>query len=425
MNITGVITEYNPFHNGHLYHLNESRRMTGADHIIAVMSGDFLQRGTPAIIHKYARTRMALLCGADLVLELPSRFACSSAEYFASGGIDLLNRLGCVTDFVFGSECSDSVLLSKAASVLLEEPPLYRQILNEELRLGASFPVARQTALQAVMPELSGDLLNSPNNILGFEYLKALMRLKSNIIPHCLKRQGSGYHDVIDSDQPFASATGIRKTVFENISCDRSEFPEAVLSYYVPEEVLDILKEAFGSSFPVSEQDFDALLRYRLLTVMGHYTDYMDVPEDLAARIEKSLPEYENFSSFIQKLKTKNYTYTRISRALIHILLDMKVSPQKESFKYMVPYARILGFRKNSSTLLHELKLHSSIPLITKMADGDKVLAAHHAEAEYALSYARSLLKQDVLAADIYETASADKFRTKPRNEYTQGIVII
>lgn len=224
MNVTGIIAEYNPFHNGHLYQLEKARNDTNADYLIVVMSGDFVQRGAPALIDKYTRAKMALENGADLVLELPVLWSTASAEYFAGAGIALLDRIGVTSAVCFGCETPDQAALLSLARFLAEEPSAYRSALNDALKKGMSYPAARafavQTSLSAplsgdpsilasVTPELAETILASPNNILGLEYCKALFRRNSQIRPVPIARIGSGYH-ANNLDTSFASATGIR-----------------------------------------------------------------------------------------------------------------------------------------------------------------------------------------------------------------------
>jgi len=420
MKITGIIAEYNPFHNGHLYHLNNSRRITGSDYIIVVMSGDFMQRGTPAIINKYQRARMALACGADLVLELPAAYSCSSAEFFAQGGVSLLHNLGCVDHLVFGSETDDLQSLSTIAHLLACEPSDFQQLLKKHLSQGLTFPQARAAALNEYIPESDPEFFSTPNNILGIEYLKALYRLNSPIKAHCLKRQGKGYHDPsLEDPFAFASATGIRQSLEQNNCIDN-------LSVSIPDIVFDILKDFSQSKHLLTEEDFSELIHYKLLMAKGTYDYYTDVTPELASRIEKYLPEYQNLASFTDLLKSRNYTRTRISRCLMHILLENR----KDDFIGFsgipkVPYARILGFRKDSSALLSEIRQHSAIPMITKVADAQKVLDEWYIENDSSRSFAQNIFRQDLFAADVFEIAASHRSGQKPVNEYTHGILII
>lgn len=218
MKIIGIIAEYNPFHNGHAYQITTIRERTGADFVIVAMSGDFVQRGAPAILDKYARAQMALSCGADLVLELPALWATASAEHFAMAGVTLFEKMGLVDGICFGAETDNLPLLTAIADILADEPEAYRTLLASYLKTGAAFPKARASALAdfVAMHEmhLTDDLhevLSSPNNILAIEYLKALRRRHSSMTPYLIRREGSGYHDTALA--PTASATGIREAL--------------------------------------------------------------------------------------------------------------------------------------------------------------------------------------------------------------------
>ena len=214
MKVVGIIAEYNPFHNGHLHHLQESIRLSLADYTIVVMSGNFMQRGTPALMDKYHRAKAALSCGADLVLELPAYYATGSAEYFALGGISLLDKLGVVSHLCFGSECGDLDFLSKVAQITSEESEAYQKCLQAHIKSGKSYPSARTAAIIEVCPELSSSVsgLTTPNNILGIEYLKALYRLNSNIEPYTIQRVSSHYHDQ-KLKESYSSASAIRNVI--------------------------------------------------------------------------------------------------------------------------------------------------------------------------------------------------------------------
>ena len=221
MKVVGIIAEYNPFHKGHEYQIRYAREILGADYIVVAMSGDFVQRGAPALMEKHLRAEMALLGGADLILEMPVQTATASAEGFAAGGVSLLDGLGVVDELCFGSECGDTETLMNIAQILIKEPFEYRKLLQQNLRTGMSFPAARSSALIRYMREKATSvhntfgvssehielILSSPNNILGIEYCKALLRLNSRILPHALLRKGCGYHDTdfsLLSDEEFS-----------------------------------------------------------------------------------------------------------------------------------------------------------------------------------------------------------------------------
>lgn len=410
----GIIAEYNPFHDGHAYHIKKAKEMTQADYCIVAMSGDFVQRGGPAIYDKYTRTAMALSCGADLVIELPSVFASSSAEDFAACGIALLNNLGVVGSVCFGSECGNVEKLSGIASILATEPPVYTKELRRELKKGATFPQARNRALIScgILNEDEASILASPNNILGIEYCKALYRQKSPMTPVTISRKGCGYHDTSLAPEGFSSATGIRKAIHEN--------PDILMQMESSLiQVPDPVKQMMSQGFPVFPDDFSALLNTTLLKLDCEgipFEKYADVSEELAARLLRQLPDYLPFEEKINQLKTKQYTYTRISRALLHIALGVTTQQVVlgRNAGY-APYARILGFKKTSAGLMGEIKKRGSIPLITKTADARLILSGA----------AWSMLRQDFYCSHIYQTIVQDKYQIKMKNEFTHSVVIL
>ncbi|WP_077610957.1 nucleotidyltransferase [Clostridium sp. Marseille-P2415] len=413
-NAVGIIAEYNPFHNGHAYHIRKAKELAQADYCIVAMSGDFVQRGAPAVYDKYTRTAMALSCGADLVLELPSVFATSSAEDFAACGIALLDGLGVTGSVCFGSECGEVEKLSGIASILAMEPPVYTEQLRKELKKGATFPEARNHALIAcgILKEEDASVLASPNNILGIEYLKAIYRQKSAMTPVTISRKGSGYHDTILTPGTYSSATGIRKALKEN--------PEARKLADSPlTQVPDPVRQMMEQGYPVFPDDFSTFLNTSLLRLSYEeipYQRYADVSEELAARLLKQLPDFLPFEEKINSLKTRQYTYTRISRALLHITLgitsDKIMSGRKAGY---APYARVLGFRKASAELMGQIKKRGSIPLITKTADAEFILKGA----------SWSMLRQDFYCSHIYQTIVQDKYQIKMKNEFTHSVVIL
>lgn len=412
MNITGIIAEYNPFHNGHLYHLTEARQTTGADYTIAVMSGNFLQRGTPAFVNKYQRTLMALENGVDLVLELPTCYACNSAEYFAAGSVALLDCLGITNNLVFGSEAGALPILQQIAKVFLDEPPAYASQLKAGLRSGLSFPKARAAACSDYLAQLTGSstsigqLLNSPNNILSIEYLKILQKRNSSICPVTILRKSAGYHDQQLGDE-ISSATAIRQHI------EGGGIPKQISSS-VPPSVYSILSNCYGTSCPINENHFSAMLHYRLLTEEG-FTRYQGVNQELNNKILKNREQFSSFSQFCSDLKSREITYTAISRAMMHILLGITKEEMNLMQNDACLYARILGFRKDSTPLLKALKENSSIPLLTKMADYKKLLS----------SSAQKLLEIDVQASHIYEAGVFHQFHQKRIHEFQQSPIML
>lgn len=412
MKVCGIVAEYNPLHNGHLYHLRETKRISEADYTIVVMGGNFMQRGTPAIMDKYERTRTALSCGADLVIELPSYYANGSAEYFAMGAVSLLDKLGVVDNISFGSECGDTELLDRIAHIIVEESPTYQYYLQSYLRSGQTFPAARSAAILQVCPELSASisLLTTPNNILGIEYIKSIIKQNSSIKPITLKRFGSDYHDRrLGINQ--SSATALRQALWTGVSV-------LELQNQLPEAAYAIFTKYMEQNPVMHLNDFSEILYYKLLSERETgYEAYIDVSAALSDRICNNLYKFDGFESFCDLLKTKDITYTRICRCLLHILLNMR---KDELDTYMndlgiTPYARVLGFRKDATPLFSEIDKHTCIPLVTKLADAHEQLS----EGAY------NMLKKEILINDIYSSIRASKAKIPMFNEYSTPIVIV
>lgn len=324
MKVVGLITEYNPFHNGHSYHIEKAKELTGADFVLVVMSGNYVQRGAPAFMPKHLRAKCALECGADAVLELPVCYAAGSAEYFAAGAVSLLDNLNCIDSICFGSECGDLTLLSRVARLLSNEPEEYKQAIQCALKTGLSFPLARYTALLSCGGDASlTSALTQPNNILGIEYLKALYQRNSSIKAYTIRRAGTGYHDTALACG-YSSASAIR-----NIFDAHEEFPVILqqIEPEVPASSLPLLAETYKKRYPVCTNDFSLLLKHKLLTESSlSLTQYLDVTEELANRIENLKNDFLSFEQFCNLVKTKDITYTRVSRSLLHILLGIQSS---------------------------------------------------------------------------------------------------
>lgn len=430
MKTIGIISEYNPFHNGHAYQIAEIKKRTGADYIVIAMSGDFVQRGAPAIIDKYARTKMALSCGADLVLELPTLWATSSAESFAMAGVTLFEKMGCIDGICFGAETDNLPLLASFADILITEPTDYKHLIKSALKSGASFPKARADALCTILSadssvlqhgaspvemtaELSATLLN-PNNILALEYLKALKRRHSSITPLLLKREGAGYHDIqIDKchEKPAASATAIRQLLFKASSVTSEN--ENALQAVIPPEAYNILCSYLKNNPPLWEDDFSSILGYLLLLhAEDGFSSVADTTKNISNRMQKNLLQFDSFSGFCARNKSRDITYTRMSRILTHLLLGLANDDYiiGKELDY-IPYLRILGFRRGSSALLRQLKQNASVPLLSKLADAPKSVN----------SKALFLLKQDIFAANLYEQIKAQKTLSMERTANFQS----
>lgn len=347
MKIVGLITEYNPFHNGHLHHIQAAKQKTGADGIVVLMSGNFVQRGEPAFLSKQQRASFALEAGADLVLELPVYFSTGSAEYFAQGSISIFDSLSSIDFICFGTEAHTLEVFQSILPTLIEEPETFRLHLAQSLKSGLSFPKSRAAALAALFPQLSPETLSSPNNILALEYLKALSVQGSEILPLSIPRVGAGYHST-SIQQTFPSATAVRDTLLDAFDSGTS-FPFEVLKFGLPDFVLSLLKKEFAVSYPLLAEDFSSLLFYKLLqeTPEG-LCQYLDVHPEMANRIYKNLSSFTTMGAFAQTIKTKEITLSRIQRGLLHILLGIKTK-HLDSIKNQAPYVRVLGFSKKKS----------------------------------------------------------------------------
>jgi predicted nucleotidyltransferase len=448
MKTIGIIAEYNPFHSGHAYQIRQVRERFGADYVVVVMSGDFVQRGEPAIFDKYLRTEVALSCGADLVLELPVCFATSSAEDFAMAGVTLLDRLGIVNGICFGSELGDIAPLKAAAQILSEEPKAYQETLQSALRAGESFPKARSQALASVMRiqhtaanPIVPDILSSPNNILGIEYLKALQRRNSRIEPLTICRQGQGYHDTkptqlnLTADPCTKTAEHSPSVYHPSASALRTGIQDGSIDYFRYLQILypNISKGSAGSAdisspilpgsdrysrIPVFEDDLSGILNWKLLELLDAGQDltvYSDISPELAGRLKNKALQFETFTGRIGQLKTKQYTYTRISRALLHLLLG--ITNEDITFakaQDYCSYVRILGFCRSSGALLSAIKQNCTLPIITKTADADQLLDTD----------SRKHFRRDLLASHLRQTLEYQKSGVLRANEYTRSVIV-
>lgn len=392
MRVVGVIAEYNPFHRGHAYHLARAREISRADFVMVFMSGNYVQRGIPAMFDKYTRAEAALQNGADLVLELPLCAASGSAEYFALGAVSLLLATGVVTDLCFGSECGNLGLLEKAARILAFEPEEYKNLLQKFLRSGESFPKARSMALLQYEKTFSEKFLENPNNLLGIEYLKALKRLGGSVQVHTIQRRGAGYHDFFLPQDCPASASGIRSSLIRNHGFFTPE-----ISMQLPSA--DLYADYHGKT-PLTEDAFSLLLLEKLRRIQGDSLDqYFDVPEELSNRIWNLLDKYASFSQFADLLKTRNMTRSAICRALLHILLDVYEFKPAGSLQ-------VLGFRKEAAGLLRAMSTAGILPILTAPLKGED---------------AKKLLYADRL----YESVRSMLHGTPYQNEYRRKMLVI
>lgn len=402
MKVTAIIAEYNPFHNGHKYQIDEIRKNTDADQILVVLSGAFTQRGIPALVDQHIRTRMAIACGADMVLELPVFFSTGSAEYFARGAVSLLDKLGVVSTLHFGSESGSIDELVHIASCINNPTEEQNKAILSLLNQGYSYPKARSYALS-----LNEETITNPNNILGIEYIRELLRRNSSISPCTLKRAGSSYLEENLDEKGLSSAMAIRNAL-------EAQKPVSSIKSHVPEEVFEIM-QSNDTFHPIFLDDFSDYLLYALHTNMnGNLSSFYDVGEALANTFTNRLPEYQSFSAFCQLCKSKNLTYTRVNRSLLHIMLGLKQDfvDSLSELDY-VPYARLLGFSENGKQLFSAIKEHSSIPLISKASKAQSQLEG----------LALDAYQQDLFSSHLYQSIRAKKYHVPFKYEYSQEII--
>ena len=347
--VLGIIAEYNPFHNGHMYHLQKAKEQSGAQYCICVMSGNFVQRGNTSIVNKWKKAEMALLNGVDLVIELPTIYSVASAEGFSLGAIKLLNNLKIVDAISFGTETSDFAALNNISSIVNEEPMKYKSILNSELKKGLSFPKARENALMLYLNDNKryDNILNTPNNILAIEYLKALKKIKSTIQPIPVKREKVYYNDNVIVDE-FASATAIRKLL------KNEEFSE--IRKVVPKSTYQILKketELGNVVLDLSRYEKEIIYNLRRMTV-SEIAELPDVNEGLEHSLKNAANYSNDITNLINIVKTKRYTVTRIQRILICALLGI-TKRDVGMAKKAEPYIRVLGFNEKGKELISRI----------------------------------------------------------------------
>ncbi|MCK4535904.1 MAG: nucleotidyltransferase [Desulfuromonadales bacterium] len=391
MRVVGLITEYNPFHNGHLYHLQESLRITGAEASVAVMSGHFLQRGEPALVDKWVRTEMALAAGLDLVFELPFPFACNSAPYFARGAVQSLNGLGIVDALCFGSEAGELETLQAAASLLnLRADEVERQTA-ELLRQGVNYPTARARVLQQMAPELPAEQLAAPNNILGLEYLRALERIDSVIEPFTIIRQGPGYYDTSATGQ-IASATGIRQMLMEGQNVDD----------YLPEHCRSTFHEARQAGQDLDTIKLFTALLSRLLQTSESLRGIYQVEHGLDVRLTEAAQLAKDYASLAAAVNSRHWTLTRIQRILAYVLLQASQGEMQNFLEAGPLYLRLLGMSETGRKCLAEARSKRTLPIIMDPSKGSTVLRKFYGAGTERARLAEAMLALDLRATRIY-----------------------
>lgn len=407
--VLGIIAEYNPFHNGHLYHINESKKAVNADYVVAIISGNFVQRGDTSLVDKWSKSEMAIQNGADLVIELPLLYSISSAENFAEGGIKMLNSFNIVDYISFGSELCDVNTLNEFADVLFHEPKEFVSVLNHELSKGFSYPKARENALLMYLNDIRkyANILSSPNNILAIEYLKALKKYKSSIVPVSINRNKVDYNstEIVDG---FASATAIRKIAMTN---DVWSLRQAM-----PKSSFDIMYDCLRSGKTVSSlSKFEKEIIYNLRKMsISEIANLPDVSEGLEYSIKNAANSCNTIDELISIVKSKRYTVTRLKRILVYCLLGITKKDMQDSRK-VIPYARVLGFNDKGKELLSGIShANPKLDIVTSVkkymeTSNNRIL--------------KNMLAKDIFATDIY-TLGYD-YDSSSNLDYTHPIVNI
>lgn len=400
--VLGIIAEYNPFHNGHLYHLDASKKITGCDYTVAIISGNFTQRGSTSVIDKWSKTKMALQNGVDLVIELPVLYSISSSENFADGAIKILNSLEIIDYLSFGSETPDITVLDSIADILCNEPKDYKKLLTTELDKGLSFPKARENALLDYIKNTNTfendkqdfeeykKALSSPNNILGIEYLKALKKYNSSIKTVCISRFATDYNSS-DFSGSIASATAIRELI------KNKDFNS--IKTVIPENSYPVLMDCINSGHIVPDLNcFEKEIIYTLRKMnIEEISNLPDVSEGLEFSIKKAANSCNTINEFLDIVKSKRYTVTRLQRILLYALLNISKEDMQLSKQVEMPYVRVLGFNDNGKKLISEIATkHPELKIITSVkkfidTNSDKDLQV--------------LFDKDVLATDVYSLA--------------------
>jgi len=391
----GIIAEYNPFHNGHLYHINEAKKQSDTDCAVVIMSGNFLQRGEPALVSKWARTAMALKAGADVVIELPFLFAVGHADTFAYGAINLLESLS-VSSLCFGSEHGDISAFLKAAEIARANKPLIEENIKAEMKKGSSYPNAVTNALTHFKTDLD---LSQPNNILGFSYVKEIQKLGAKLAPFTIQRKSADYHDESLPSGPIASATSIRKNLFSNQTTIES------LSSFTPLSTVDELQK-YKKTYKLLhnwEAYFSYLQHQLFILSASELKSRYEMEEGMEYRFLKMMKEADSFQALMTLVKNKRYTWTRLQRMCLHILMNTNKEEAKALLSSPPPYARLLGMTKQGKNYLNTMKKSFEVPLVSAVSKMD-----------------HPLLNMDITATRVYSLPLDTKVRQRFfKQEYT------
>ncbi|MDO5156703.1 MAG: nucleotidyltransferase family protein [Eubacteriales bacterium] len=402
----GIITEYNPFHNGHNYQLQQIRSQFPDKKIICIMSGNYVQRGEPAIYNKYLRTECALSSGVDIIFELPTIFATASAEYFATAAVLALAKTGIIETLCFGAEDDNLQHFYTIAKLLIEEPYSYKNALKKNLKEGHSYPKARSLSIDEYFGNnIYHDFLKSPNNILGVEYIKAILRYNVPIKPYIIKRTAAEYHD-ISIQQKICSATALRVSLKNNPSI--YDYEENI-----PKQCVELIAQSpFGK--PVFPKHFYPYIQHALWEHRNHYTDFADVNDEISNQLSNLLHYPLSIDELVQSLSNRNYTTSRIRHILQNIMLGVH-SSELQSIKDLgyIRYLRLLGFQKNASDVLKQMKTSCEVPMINKVAHAKKILSDN----DY------SIFERELSFNMLYNQVYYNIYDILPDSEYKHTVI--
>ncbi len=432
MSTVGIVCEYNPFHEGHLYQVEQAKKLTGADHVVCFMSGNFLQRGIPALADKFTRAEAAVRCGVDVIFEIPFVYSTASARDYATAAVTMMDMSGAIDYISFGAETDDLALLSQIAGIVENEPPQVSDSIRRSMASGMTYGAARAAAIVEYLqgkdiarkdssndssssPESNiSSVMSSPNNILAIEYLAALKRIGSKIKPVIIKRLISDYNSS-EAVHDICSASAIRSLL------GNSDIK--TIERHVPEECYRILNTNYRKTFPVFEDHMSSLLaaarllygRYDISSSLSSSGEIVDLDQDLYNRMSK-IDSDMSFSDTAKSLKSKNYTLTHIQRALLHYVMQL-TKTDYDSYKSdgWIYYLRLIGLNARAGGIVKQIKKNSDIPVITRAPEAASRLS----------TAGKSMFGYDVKSTAIYNSLVCSAYGTKLKNEYEHTIPVI
>ncbi len=391
MKVLGIIAEYNPFHNGHKYHIEESKKITGCDYVVAVMSGNFTQQGNIAIYDKFTRAKLAIENGVDLVIELPTIFANSSAEYFSRESIKLLNSLNIVDAISFGAECNNIEILQYISNVIIQNEYDISKKIKETLKNGnISAAKAREEVLKELFKNDTSLVaeISKSNNILAIEYLKALKKLRSNIKPYLIKRMIANHSEITLQKGTFSSATSIRKSI-------KGKKIE-VLKNQVPSNTYEVICK----KNPTFSDMLFNILRYKITSMpLQNLKEIFEIGEGLENKIKKEITTSKSYDEFISKIKSKRYVESKIRRILVNILLDITGVDFLALSKLIPTYVHVLAVSENGKKILSRISKNTNLTIITSL--NDRIIKSSN-------EYTRYQINKDILASNIHSIVNND-----------------